>query len=1301
MDTDSPSTNHQPNFHKRLCHAVAPVLLVAIGYVDPGKWTAAVEGGARFGFDLITLMLTFNFAAILCHYLCSRIAVVTGRGLAQICGEEYDKVTCIFLGVQAELSMITLDLTMILGTAHGFNLLLGMDLFTCTLLTAIDAVLFPVFATLQESAKLKFLCICMASCILLSYAFGVIISLPEIPTAMDGTLTKLSGESVFALMSLLGASIMPHTFYLHSSIVEQNQGPTNASKASLCNDHFLAILCIFSGIFLVNYLLINSAANVFYSTGLVLLTFQDSFSLMDQVVRSSIAPFALIIVMVFSNQLTALTWNVGRQAVLHDLFRMDIPGWLHHATIRIIALVAALYSVWKSGAEGIYQMLIFTQVVVALVLPSSVIPLFRVASSQSVMGVHKVSQFGEFLALTTFIGMLGLNIIFVTEMIFGNSDWVSNLRWSMGNSTPISYVVLLVIAFVSLGLMLWLAATPLKSASSKVDAQAWSWEMQNFVPESSAERIKHDLSETRYHIGESTQWKEPPLVFEKYLGSHQDLSTSSPDLNLPERLFDADSVSHLTTIEEKYSGRDYSSPSVCLQEESESKVEKVLVPTISNKVSEGEVLDVSITNTESVGLVEKILRIEGDLQTENHEVGDTWKPEESSKEVSGGSPSLTSEGPGSFRSLSGKSDDVGSGSGSLSRLAGLGRTARRQLTTILDEFWGQLFDFYGQETKEARAKKLVASLGLYVKVDLKSASGSLKVDNNGKECSGCFPYVGERVSDSVINSSLYESQQSSYGAQRGLSSISNPMQLLNAQNSAIDPGERRYSTLRVPPSSNAYDEQPATIHGYQFASYLSRLGKERSFDYLNGQMESLTPKSRPLLTSNCVDPLAHALRRKPQNGASLIKPPGFPDLPVARSSLLQSERPFYGLSSPEPTENASNTVSAKKYYSLPDISGLYIPHREPSLSDRSSQQDGPMAYWSSVSRAINERSLYSNTSSKVGAALSFGEFSPSKVCRDVFSPQFSSNSDTGSLWSRQPFEQFGVADKTRSVEGARVGESQSSITEETAFDIDLEAKLLQSFRHCILKLLKLEGSDWLFRQNDGADEDLIDRVAARERFIYEFETREMNHLVHMGDAQFSSGRKPGSALRNDESDNTKFLVTSVPRCGEGCIWRLDLIISFGVWCIHRVLELSLMESRPELWGKYTCVLNRLQGIIDVAFLKPRSPMVPCFCLQIPVAYQQRSSPPISNGSLPPPARQGRGKCTTAAMLLDIVKDVEIAISCRKGRAGTAAGDVAFPKGKENLSSVLKRYKRRLSSKSVGTRDGGPGLRKVPASAYGS
>ncbi|XVE96698.1 hypothetical protein REPUB_Repub02eG0245200 [Reevesia pubescens] len=1295
MEAETGDANHQRGVLHRMLPAVIPVLLISVGYVDPGKWVATVEGGARFGFDLVAPMLLFNCAAILCQYLSARIGVVTGRHLAQICSDEYDKSTLIFLGVQAELSVVVLDLTMVLGVAHGINLLFGVDLSTGVFLAALDAVLFPVFATLLDHCRGSFLCTYAASFILLSYVFGVLISQPEISLFTTGMLTKLSGESVFALMSLLGASIMPHNFYLHSSIVQQHQGPPNISRSALCHDHLFAILCVFSSIYLVNYVLLNSAANVFYSAGLFLVTFQDAMSLMEQVFRNGILHLVFLLVMFLSNQITTSTWNLGGQVVLHDFLGLDIPGWLHHATIRIIAMVPALYCVWTSGAEGIYQLFIFAQVMVALMLPSSVIPLFRIASSRPIMGVFKISPILEFLSLVTFMGMLGLKIIFVVEMIFGNSDWVGNLRLNAGISMSIPFVFLLVTACASFSLMLWLAATPLKSASSRSEAHVWKWELNRTVSEAAIEREENDLSGTRYHGEEPAHMQERSSTPEKSIESHSDLSFPNYDVDLPETIMESDNEIRLTTVNEKSSNSIYLSPSVCNTQESAS--------TVVNEEADEDLPGTKTLKIESMSPVEKTVSLEGDLQIEKYDDdGDTWEPEEPSRPPSGSISSLTSDGPPSFRSLSGKSDDGGNGTGSLSRLAGLGRAARRQLAAILDEFWGQLYDFHGQPIQDARVKKLDVLVG----VDSKP----LKVDTTNKEYGGYFLSVGGRASDALINSSLYDSPKqlkvqnsidSSYGYSTGSSSLwSNHVQLLDSyvQNSSrnVDSGERRYSSLRAAPSADAWDYQPATVHGYQIASYLNRIAKDRSSDVFNGQMQLPASKSPALGPTIYRDSLAFSLGQKLQNGIPSAQASGFQNVAVSRNSPLQSGRSYYDISSSGTNDDSGMSVNSKKYHSLPDISGLSVPHRDMYMSEKSAQWDSSIGYGSSVGRTNYETSMYSNAGSRTGVPLAFDELSQSQGYRDALPLQLSSSSDTGSLWSRQPFEQFGVAEKRCTAGSETLGSGMNSITRDAASCVDLESKLLQSFRHCIVKILKLDGSDWLFRQYDGADEDLIDHVAARERFLYDAESREINQ-VRMGEPQFlSPERRYGSATKSDEASFANFSISSVPHCGEGCIWKADLIISFGVWCIHRILDLSLMESRPELWGKYTYVLNRLQGIIDLAFSKPRSPMSPCFCLQIPVEYQQRSSPPVSNGMLPPAAKPGRGKCTNAATLLDVIKDVEIAISCRKGRTGTAAGDVAFPKGKENLASVLKRYKRRLSYKPVGTHEGS-GSRKVPTS----
>ncbi|KAL1549432.1 Ethylene-insensitive protein 2 [Salvia divinorum] len=1267
MEYETQITDYQPSSRGRVLAAVGPVLWIAISYVDPGKWAASIEGGARIGFDLSLLVFIVNCAAILCQYLSARVAIATGKNLAQICSDEYNDLTCILLGIQAEISMIVLDLTMILGSAYGLNAVLGIDLFNCVFLTGFDAILFPLLASFLGNPKAKILYICLACFVLASYGSGILVSQSESSLSTGGILNKLTGENVYTLMSIVGANIMPHNLYLHSSIV-QGEGQIDVSKEALCYDQFFATLCIFSGIFLLNSMLVNLAANVFYSSGIISLTSQDALSLLDQGFRSTLASVALIFIMFVSNQLVSVSWCLGRQVTTPDFFRFEIPDWLHRATVRIIAIIPALFCVWNSGAEGIFQLLICTQVVVALLLPSSVIPLFRVASSRSIMGMYKNSLLVEFFALVSFICLLGLKIVFVIELLFGSSDWVVSLRWNIGSTVPVSYIILLKVALSSLCLTLWLAITPLKSASSGLDTQAMEWDSKVAVIDPSVERGQTEVSEIQHRWEKCVEKQEVALSSERFSGSHHNFRLPTPDLNLPETLLDSEVNIDLTTIEENTSDITFSKPAPG-NPEVPATISESASPGSGVIDTSGSLIDVDLS-TVSKDMVEKTLRIEGDVQNEKDYEADQWKPQESIKDISESDLSLSSDGPGSFRSIGGKNDDLGSGAGSLSRIAGLGRAARRQLTAILDEFWGQLFDFHGQVTHEAKAKKLDVLLGVDSKGDSKSLFASVKLESFSP---------GGRGPDLVRTPSFYSSSMqhigqssiaSPLGVRQGSPMLSNRMHLNDAyvrtsSHSTLDNSERRYHSVHIPSLSDGFDQQPATIHGYDMASYMGRMAKEKGSDYQKGQLESLKQTSVPSVKSNSVDSYSRPSGQKPQNGLS--KPPGFHNVPVSvsRISSLKSERPLQDISSHEPVDYNNNSPNVKKFYSLPDISGLYVPHRA-SFSNKSSQLENSMGYGQSVSRPAREQ--MSSSASWVGPALGFNEFSPPKVCSDAFSLQLNSGSGAGSLWSKQPYEQFGVADK-----------SPSKIPEAASLS-EMEAKLLQSFRSCIMRLLKLEGSDWLFRQNDGADEDLIDRVAARERILYEAETRSVD-------------RKLITAMRIDETDMSKFM--SVPNCGDGCVWRVDLTISFGVWCIHKILDLSLVESRPELWGKYTYVLNRLQGVIDLAFTKPRSPMAPCFCLQLPVEYQQKSSPPISNGSLPPPSKSGRGKFTSAAMLVETVKDVEQAISCRKGRTGTAAGDVAFPKGKENLASVLKRYKRRLSNKPVGEKaEGGHGLRKV-------
>ncbi|GJM96308.1 hypothetical protein PR202_ga13130 [Eleusine coracana subsp. coracana] len=344
-------------------------------------------------------------------------------------------------------------------------------------------------------------------------------------------------------------------------------------------------------------------------------------------------------------------------------------------------------------------------------------------------------------------------------------------------------------------------------------------------------------------------------------------------------------------------------------------------------------------------------------------------------------------------------------------------------------------------------------------------------------------------------------------------------------------------------------------------------------------------------------------------------------------------RSYYDPTSVGGNESACSSAYTKKYHSSPDISVVIAAGKNNLLSE-ANLNSGAAGNQSYLGRLAYGKSRYLDSTTTPSQHV-FNKLSHHSLQRDVLPTQSSVNTDTKSLWTQQPFDQlFGVS-STEWSKSEPNPDWRSSVTSDVTY-IKPEEELVNSVGLCIRKLMQLEGSQWLFRQNGGCDENLISQIAEAQ-IVSQEETTDVRdaNCVH----------RPLS-------------------CGDDCIWQASLVTSFGVWCVHRVLDLSLVESRPELWGKYTYVLNRLQGILDPAFSKPRKPLRGCACL-------------VKSGSA---GKLVPGTFTTAAVILELIKGVEQAVSSRRGRSGTAAGNIAFPKGKENLASVLKRYKRRLAGK---------------------
>ncbi|XP_078428816.1 NRAMP metal ion transporter family protein [Wolffia australiana] len=1130
--------------------SLGPALMISMGYIDLGKWVAAVEGAASFGFSLLPLVIFLNCCAIFCQYLSASVGVATKKNLAQIYSAEYSRSVCVTLGLQAEISAIAVDISSILGVAHGLSILSGLELVPCIFLSIVLVVGLPFLIGCLDDMKAEVLCLAVSGFALLFYVLGVLICQPEVPLAFNGIFPKLTGETAYSVMALLGSNIMVHHFYAHSSAVQNQKRATNVTVDAIRHDHFLANLFVFSGIFLVNYVLVNSSASVFHNSGLTVSTFHDVFLLLDQVFRIPIHPIALVVVLLFSSAVTGLSWKIGGQVILQDLLHVSFSPVTHQVLVRSLAASFVFLSTQCSSSEGTYQLLILCQVVSAMLIPSSVIPLFRVASSRTLMGSSKISWHLEILALVTFFGILASNIIFIMELLFGYSDWVLALTGGNGG-LPVQFLVVLLISCFSLALTLYLTVTPLKSASQVQDFQMWALESHQDLHPQLAEALETEQEQKEALISD----REHDVV-SSVVGLEEPLFMNSLDIQPQLDVEDGDSlllppVADLSPLPSPESAQDRS------RSDSEQ---------ISGEEIPDEVSALSINEVESPSLLPTNMKDLAECNTESIPP----MPVAASKV-----PPLR-EKPGGTETA---------------KPSGLGRSGRRTFAAVLDEFWGALFDLHGKVTLEAVARRLDILLGLEQKptetpTNADVFPGVAMATKSPLESAAAVAAIRPFIppGGDYIGPSSYLSRMSP----TSLPPPSSTLQLLNSLGQSSwsshlnspDAGERRYSSLRLPQNNSSWDYQPATIHGHQISSAIRGISGSRLSNLSHLSQDVPDQKRADFFSPNYRDALGYKNQSQEEDGfyplASTARQASYMELksPLRQSSTLEngSAAPVYG----------------KKYHSLPDISGF-------SPGDQNSQ-------WGPIGR--NPRR---NSPIPQGGGASFADV------------------DFSSPWSAQPFDRLFVP--------------QKSVDRVKPFSYaESEAAMVQSLKSCLRKLLKLEGSEWLFRQDGcgGADEWLIEQIVAKEQFL----------AVELGE--------------------TAMAAASLAGCGEGCVWRMSLVVSFGVWCIIRILELSQLESRPELWGKYTYVLNRLQGILELAFSRGRPAPAVCMCLNMPGSYQR--------------SRVARVGCTSGARILEIVKDVELAISGRRGRTGTAAGDIAFPKGKENLASVLKRYKRRLSVK---------------------
>ncbi|KPX61807.1 Divalent metal cation transporter MntH [Pseudomonas syringae pv. lapsa] len=391
---------------------VGPGLLVSIGYMDPGNWATAIEAGSRFGYSLLFVVVLASLSGMVLQNLCSRLGIATGRDLAQLSAARYSRKVAKGQWLLAELSIIATDLAEVLGAALAFHLLLGVSITTGVALTAFDTL---IVLALQGANFRRLEAIVLGLIATIASCFAVELFLikpfwPDVVAGLKPSWDVLSSqEPLYIAIGILGATVMPHNLYLHSSVVQTRvNGSDQASKASKASAIRYARLDTIGSLslaLLINAAILILAAAAFHKTGHTeVVEIQDAYHLLDPLVGGAIASVLFGIALLAAGQSSTFTGTIAGQVVLEGFLQAKIPCWQRRLITRALALIPALIGVVWLGDSSVGQMLVLSQVVLSLQLPFALWPLIRFTSDPQLMGPFVNSR----LVKTAAWGLFGL-----------------------------------------------------------------------------------------------------------------------------------------------------------------------------------------------------------------------------------------------------------------------------------------------------------------------------------------------------------------------------------------------------------------------------------------------------------------------------------------------------------------------------------------------------------------------------------------------------------------------------------------------------------------------------------------------------------------------------------------------------------------------------------------------------------------------------------------------------------------------------------------------------------------------------
>jgi manganese transport protein len=421
---------------RRMFAFAGPAYMVSVGYMDPGNWATDIEGGARFGYSLLWVLLMSNLMAVLLQTLSARLGIVTGRDLAQACRDSYGTTARWVLFVLCEIAIAACDLAEVLGTAIGLQLLVKLftgneiSLIWPVLITALDVFLLLAIQRLGIR-KMEAFIISRVSIIGICFIVEIFLSKPSVLGIARGFVpTALTGQMLLVSIGILGATVMPHNLYLHSALVQSRdvaQTPEGIRQACKFNfvDSAIALNCAF----FVNAAILIVSAATFWTRGIEVAEIQQAHALLDGLLGTKLAPLAFAIALICAGQSSTITGTLAGQITMEGFTHIRIRPWLRRLITRSIAIIPAVIVIAISGEHGTYKLLIFSQVILSLQLPFAVVPLVKFTSSRPMMGKFASPFLISIIAWLVAAVIIGLNGKLVFEQI---SDWhaaAGSLGW--------------------------------------------------------------------------------------------------------------------------------------------------------------------------------------------------------------------------------------------------------------------------------------------------------------------------------------------------------------------------------------------------------------------------------------------------------------------------------------------------------------------------------------------------------------------------------------------------------------------------------------------------------------------------------------------------------------------------------------------------------------------------------------------------------------------------------------------------------------------------------------------------------